>query len=815
MGPRLTGEILAEKWSDPQWRGDYLQLVNVATLLRYCIIPANYKIPDGMNSAIVLSEYGTRVQHVLTTKHDVPAKEARMMCLLEIAHEEPLLDLRATDLDRIVSEISTQILKGTLRYPYIYGGFLYRRAAELFPDRRAQLNHKETVTLLTETPMGVFQVGNVLVGPLGAIRSEQSRWLAPDNRIPLQHCGDFSCLRVHSTRLSTDYDAAINQHLPKMSKALDNPELVGNAWTEFTGLLVEAEDKPYDDYNLAGLPVALGDSLAEGELRALVRRAADDVENQEFGTLLDTLGYGTEGDTALASADHATLLQLAWACSDAGLLRAVDGLVAEDVITILPGEVRSPRLAGMSVGHFRLHTEIGRDGVRLAPTSGDIPILRLERLIANLYDTTLATDRDELAWQLRGVDGSSIEDRLAEFLRLHEPAEVVSTLVLARRQNLNAALRQLKIDPLGLGVDAGRPGLSDLEIVRKILWKLGFPEDRLEDVAAGFWVRHRWMKQFVRDASASSVLDIEQLRNGGTSFFVALEGALDDALSFLWFALTVDHVASAQPFTYFASEGAKAWADLDVFWKAQTGSERLQLEERRSLYPLGQSFRVLASYLKSLRATRGTRLRAAEAQPKWAGQTELRAFPFQHTVPFLDLMSTAQESILEELQHISKILADGQVHRIRNEISHYQRSSVDLAGLEQAVNAAGAALEALENLGACRIQYRASRREGDRWGRSVVVMTAANGNEVSFVLPSKYRWAGLPALGEPQYLVRGASFAPPNEVLRFRQGVDSEFSRMWGNFPLRRAIPKGRLVAEVEEASEVARSSHQVLPRSD
>ena len=74
MQTKKSGEDLTAEYTDPEWRKRYLRLVDVVTLLRHCIIPANYKISDRMNAAIHLTDYGTRIQQTLTTKHDVPAK---------------------------------------------------------------------------------------------------------------------------------------------------------------------------------------------------------------------------------------------------------------------------------------------------------------------------------------------------------------------------------------------------------------------------------------------------------------------------------------------------------------------------------------------------------------------------------------------------------------------------------------------------------------------------------------------------------------------------------------------------------------------
>jgi hypothetical protein len=59
---------------------------------------------------------------------------------------------------------------------------------------------------------------------------------------------------------------------------------------------------------------------------------------------------------------------------------------------------------------------------------------------------------------------------------------------------------------------------------------------------------------------------------------------------------------------------------------------------------------------------------------------------------------------------------------------------------------------------------------------------------------------GLPSLSQPQYVMRAAGFAEPNEELGFTQRFESEYSRLWSGYPRRRASNKNSpsLTNEVE-----------------
>lgn len=793
---RRTGEDLAEMYSDESWRAKYMQMVSLVTLLRYSIIPAGYKIPDRMNTAFDLTDYGTRIQHTLTTKHDVPAKEARLMCFLEIAHEEPMVDLDRARLDVMTEELSQQIIKGIVRYPFIYAGILYHRAADIFPDRRAQLNSAETLELLAGSPAGVFQAGRIVVGPLGALTANTSRWLPPDNRVPLQHCSDPSCRSIHSTALSTDYDAAINQHLPKMSKVLEDVHLLRGAWTEFTSLLAEVDDQSYDDLDMTGVPVALGDCFTDDELRLISRR------------------MDISSDVDLENADRATMMQLMWMQRDAEVTRAVDACIRSGEIELGVNEIRRPQIAEIEVGSFGLRTEIGVHGVRLKPRGGEIPYLRLTRLVRHLYDAGNEADSAELLWQLRSIDGTSAEDRLEEYLRIETPTEVVRRLVLARRQNVERALADLRIDSSDIGLGEINPAENDEVLIERILWKLGFEPDLPASASSDFLTRHSEMRQVMRDSRVSAVMNVDRIREAGRALFISLEGLLEDSLAYAWWALTFDHVAAARRFTYRPSDAAGVWPALRKYIEGAPGEEKLRLSEPRTLYPLGQGFGCLARLLESFDSSPDDHLRDTRMIPKWVPHTELKDFRFRHTIPFLDLGNSSKTAILRGMTSLANELKSANVHGIRNGMSHFQRSSANLDDIDAAVAGAGAAVETLGRLGLIRTQYRLARTEVDTWGRAITVMRSGDGDEITFSRPSRVDGSGMPHLRTPQYVVRSAVFGAPNEVLRFRVGSDSAFSDMWANFPRPRALGRPRLGTTAESASEVARTSHGVLPQA-
>lgn len=470
-------------------------------------------------------------------------------------------------------------------------------------------------------------------------------------------------------------------------------------------------------------------------------------------------------------------------------------------------------MVDIAVGSFGLRVEMGNPGLRLRPDNREVPLLRLRRLITHLYDLSNEADVDELKWQLRTIDGDDVQERLEEYLRVTPPSVAIATLVLSRRQNVQQAMSELAIES---GVSLGEigPASDDGSVVEKLMWKLGFPQELQASQAAEFWIRFKDARQAVRDARGSAVLDLPHLREVLRELFISLEGLLADSVDFAWWCLLTDHLAAPRPFTYTPSQGEPAWSELASHAGSGSAAEKLRLGDRkkRTLYPLGQSFAVLRSLLRANEVSRADLERSDESIPKWAAQTELKEFPLRHTVPYLDLTDAARQSIVANLDRVSKVLKEGNVNGVRNQVSHFQRSTSNLDEVEQAIAASSEAIEILESLGLVRAEYRASRTERDEWDRFVIHMRSAAGDEISFTRPSRVGVVGLPSLHTPQYLVRSAVFSSPREILRFKAGADSPFSEMWAGFPLPRTRRPGVLDQSLEPASDVTRASYGVLP---
>ncbi len=230
---KLSKDDLAARSPDDEWRRRFVELSDLVGFLGDCVISDHYKPSDALNAAVHLSELGNKMVRELT-RQSVPTKEARLMCLVQTAHRDPLVDVAEVDLDALRDAIGAEILSGALRFPFVYGRALYDRAADLHADLRHSLTGEETLALLDGTPIGVFQHGRFLSGPYGLLQSVQSRQLQATRRVPLFTCADLSCTVVHSCTLGTGWDAPVNDHRNKLTKLLQQQSKEPSDWGDFS-----------------------------------------------------------------------------------------------------------------------------------------------------------------------------------------------------------------------------------------------------------------------------------------------------------------------------------------------------------------------------------------------------------------------------------------------------------------------------------------------------------------------------------------------------------------------------------------------------
>jgi hypothetical protein len=768
MAGTSAKELLATH-DDSEWRQRYADIVDLMDLLRDCIIGDDYAVPDAMNTIIALTDAGRDLKSRLIRQESVPGKVAHLLCALTLGHDKLFVDVMETDVDGLVKLISQQIIAGEIRFPFLYGRQLYDFFATEFDDEKGSLTNDETIQLLDAIPAGVFQYGRLVIGPSGIRTTTHRRSLRSSRLVPSYHCDDPVCRELHSVILTTGHNAGINTERGKLEVLLRAMPQAAADWSGLANEITRVGESYFGNSWTAPMVTLVGDCLSEAELRTLHERLS------------------SEADLLVFSSRENFLEDLLVLFDDDRVCEAIDELVRSNEIAVPVGEIRRPvSTAHLRSGAFRLQPQLGANGVRFVSGDPGLPILRERDLFRRIYLDAGEAERHELDWQLRGIDGVSLEVRLDEYLRTEPPSDALTRLVLSGNASAVAAS-----ELAGAGDFEGE---RDDQIIARLLWKLGFDDRDPEDLHSEFWRQHEKLTAAVQSWLGTGPSDTADFKGMASAYFSELEGRLEDSLAFAAWALLFDHSASTRPFSYDPDIDRPVGLELlDRYCRSESVAsvDNLRFTGRLTMYPLIRGYGVLSLILASVRSNRSDYARAAVDFPEYASTSALQNFPFKSLLPFLDISGHSQDRVLDGLREVERILADAGVGRVRNEYSHYRRTSPEVVSMAATLEAVGQAIRLIENLGFGLNLFTPSGNSTDKWGRTFVQFQGPRSLEHAISRPSSLQWAGLPRLSENQFLVRAAAFEDANEVLRFSRGYSSDFSSMWSNYPRpRRALSR-------------------------
>ncbi|MEU9217874.1 hypothetical protein AB0D47_15195 [Streptomyces sp. NPDC048376] len=773
----LTKDQLRAAYPDVEEQRNIFRLMVLSELLGYCLIAKDYKPPTHLNDQIKLTEYGHEKVQAFARKR-IPIPEARAICFIEFSWIDLLIDHRATDARLVQEAISKQIKNRSIYYPFIFGRELYDRAYDrLEPDKR-ELDLSDTLDFLEGTPQGVFQMHEYVTGPFGLLNSAELRFYQPQRHANLLHCSDVSCHLIHSVHFSTASEAPINKHRIEASRVLKKDSEIPSAWASFLSDVFSELTHPARDNNSEPLIPILGDCLTGAEIGALTAWLLDNTN----GALRDTcsnLGLRGRAAEIIEDMGRAELMQLCLTMSDRDIIHGIDTLVHQGTIRVPESEIRQPPINnGSEFGLFRMSAEIGSHGLRMLSGRINLAPLRLRSLIEHMYRLSDVGDREELEWQLRTASGDTLEARLENYLLDQSPQSVVESLVLARKSNAVAACEILRL----------RDGAAESkDFIPLILWKLGFASPSEGDPHADFWRLHQDMEKMARLGPGRPLSpSVEEFRGAAANYFVALESALDDALTFTVWALSHDHFTDRRPFIFKPDQQRSKsyqWLQSAV---TRTGDKELTYGETNSLYALCRGFQCLGTELQRLAAERNAHARSHVDIPEWVSQQTLQRFPFRHAIPFLNLTDDSREMLLRSLNEISRLLVSERAFDARNNWLHGGRKDLDFGNVRASLSAIRDAVQLIEDCGFSRTTFATEERRSDGYGRSVTTLRNPRGVTLEVHNPSPYMWLGLPHVGSGVHVITAACFSAPSDFLRFQSEAMSPFTDMWADYPRRK-----------------------------
>ena len=780
-----NAQQLAEAYPDQTFRDAFSDLYSLREFLANCIVLGSYQPPVAFGKSVHLTlsgqEWASRAAHAID---GLSPEDAKLAVFMAFYHRDLFVDVTATAPEPIRTVLDAEIRAGNIRFAWVYDRLLYDRFFDMFPSRTSGLSHDETLQLLDGTPQGVFQLKELVVGPLGVQISCCHRFLAPVRSVPLWHCSDPSCPAFHPVDLSTA-QTGVSAAVKFIGESCLKEEGSASEWDDVLRVFVKRPDH-YDDMHAGKFPWLLPNAFSERELQVVAGRMFDGYPRDLRQHLAQVAGrqelLSKSATRACGRLSKAECLQIALLASDEVAAESVESCVEDGSIRVPPTETRRARLTRGYGGWFDTDWECSQFGVRATSEGLYSGVLRLKRLIKQIY----GGDRglSELEWRLRHIEGESIHEKLDCYLRSDDPKRVVRELVLSSAERLQVAFAMLRYGHFSMPSSPQ----EEERLVEKILWKLGFDVRTYPPHQPLFWQRLERLLEVARRHLEYNEGEREEIRGVAANFFVSLEEILDYALSFCTWALLSDHYAGTR-FALDFDSARRVMASRLSGRQSKSGNTLVfDAGGKNTLYPLIAGFSCLADLSDEMLAEKSDTWRRPESgQPGYHSRTDLAMFPFLHTALLFDLRQADRERIIGLLHEISRELDSCQVTDVRNRIEHRRPSFPTQQEIERVCTTVTRIVTKMESSGLSPLLYLYAGQSVDEHGRITVTLRDYRGREIQIPRPSEYDHCGLPSPRVPSVVVPWIRIGESCAMMRFRYQESSDYASMWEGYPKRRS----------------------------
>jgi hypothetical protein len=640
----------------------------------------------------------------------------------------------------------------------------------------------EVEKLLQGTPIGVYQLGHLISGPLGVVESQEKRYVPPSLEFPLWHCSDTGCNHLHDVSLLEPSVPVVDAYsrIKKTLTARFGPQ---SEWTQpLVWTLRGAEPRRYVD-----LLAFVADCIIGRERALLVEAALKGV----FGkTLRDILALpprrkrDADGPASeVASRIGADVqLQLLLTLRDQDLVGLIDDAVLSKAIKIPLGETRvlsysTPR------GHKDSVSEMSALGIRSVKEDA---LVNLTSAVMHAYQRLSLVK--ELEWRVRGDATKAPYEAFVAFVRTHGPAESIRELVLSSAGITDAVCKNLKI-PLKYA-----SGTDDTAAVDRVLWKLGFNPMQFDDSISRFRTRLSEFNNAVLSATPIDTEDArEKIRAAGVNVFVSLEDFVDRLITYNVWLLSSDHFLITD-FSYSSADARRSvGSTLGLSLQSGEATFPWSVEGENPLGTLLLYLRAAADWIQSLSGKdRRSVKRREEDLPHFADNERL-PFPFRHVELWADSDPDELQRYADLFGRIVKQIEGSEPASIRNGLDHFRESESFPSSdkLLACVARLGQALELADVHRFLPKVFWMFGRKGNRFN-AVENEFRDYANRLALVYgPQLVSGLELISYQNASLLAPGNLLGSPNSSLIFRLHEPSEFSLYWQDYPRRRKVKGG------------------------
>ena len=355
------------------------QLFALSVFWDNAVYPDNYRAEGVWPDLLIPTQYGeTCLGSLRQIQSNTPQPEFYLALFTKFFHHQVLFDWQQSDLDGIADLLERELLEERIRLPHRFGRLLYDRFNDLMPEARTDhILPDEVAELLQGTPQGVYQQSTLLCGPLGVLASQEVRRLPLSLRLPLWHCSDTGCGKVHTVFLKPP-PIPLTRAKKSISDFLEGEQGPPSEWYSELAWLHRYPDRSASRKYI-DLPLVIAECIVGSERVALVEMALKDSQGDYLRAVLSQSSKGEKSSAGPARevAERLTpaeQLQLLLSLPDPELIRLVDKAVYLQAVNVGPGSIRRAKQRPPTMVYGDALSELSALGIRSAKGN---PIINL------------------------------------------------------------------------------------------------------------------------------------------------------------------------------------------------------------------------------------------------------------------------------------------------------------------------------------------------------------------------------------------------------------------------------------------------------
>ena len=755
-----------------------IQFYSISKFLRTGIYNNDFFIPPNFSNFIVLSTKGQIIeQKIKIIFNDAKDEDIKFSILLLLNLDKDLINTEKSELSSILSFFNKNLIEGRIKYPYIYDTLLFERYKSSFSDNIKTMDSDQTQSLLKDTPSGIFQIGHFLIGPFGLIQTNTKRFIPPIKKGYLWQCSDPGCQQLHEISFNS-FKLPFISYYSEAYKHIKVDDYSQEYWSELD------DEDCINDMSTYEFPFLLLNVFSENEIKAVVKYSfinfSKELRQQlPSGKPFDTF-FSASAEQISKKISKSQALQILLLLSNKNLIYAIEYLVNEGTIFIPTTEKRAPKYPfWISTGYFTIRAELTRFGIRSYDADFPLGFLRLKRLIKALYKDD--AQLKELSFLLRYEEGSTVLQKLENYLHKYDPKEIIQNLVFNQPENFNTTITSMEYGYFPI------PKTKDDEnfFIEKLLWKLGFDIHQYPQFLSLFWKRSNKFKEIVKNNPFNNEPNIEIVRSAGVNYFVSLEEILSHGLSFTCWVLLADHLNSTKfIYNYYYARSFMV-EKLNGRVYRSTESVVFDLTGKNSLFPLIVGYSILADLCKEISIIPPPDIcLKKENVSNLNGINDLLLFPFKHNMLFFDLNDDEKTIFYNLMYEITEIMENKKICNLRNLIDHKRDEFPTKKELLDAIDSIEKIVDKMEKLGIIPRLYNRNAMTIDQYDRSKARFSDYNGSVEDLYLPSNFlNIPGMPNIHDPIIFVSWIHIGNTLEKMRFGFEEESDYIDLYRNYP--------------------------------